>query len=57
VGRANWTFFGSDRGSKTAAVLRSFVNSCELLKVDPFAWFRDVLSRVADCPMNRLDER
>jgi len=26
VGRGNWTFFGSDRGGKTAAVLRSFIN-------------------------------
>ena len=48
MGRANWTFFGSDRGGKTAAVLRSFVTSCELVKVDPFAWFGDVLSRIAD---------
>ena len=35
VGRNNWTFFGSDRGGRTAAVLRSFVASCELVKVDP----------------------
>ena len=56
VGRANWTFFGSDRGGKTAAVLRSFISSCELVKVDPFAWFRDVLSRIADFPITRLDE-
>ena len=35
VGRNNWTFFGSDRGGKTAAVLKSFVASCELVKVDP----------------------
>jgi serine/threonine protein kinase len=55
VGRANWTFFGSDRGGKTAAALRSFGTSCELVKLDPFAWFRDVLSRIADCPI-RLDE-
>ena len=27
VGRGNWTFFGSDQGGKTAAVLRSFVAS------------------------------
>src|SRR5205807_9953874 len=39
VGRANWTFFRSDRGGKTAAVLRSFATSCELAKVDPFGWF------------------
>ena len=56
VGRNNWTFFGSDRGGKTAAVLKSFVASCELVKVDPFAWFQDVLSRIAWHPMTRLDE-
>jgi transposase len=56
VGRANWTFFGSDRGGKTAAVLRSFVTSCELVKVNPFAWFSDVLSRIAEFPIPKLDE-
>ena len=56
VGRNNWTFFGSDRGGKTAAVLKSFVASCELVKVDPFAWFQDVLSRIAWHPITRLDE-
>jgi hypothetical protein len=56
IGRNNWTFFGSDRGGKTAAVLRSFVASCELIEVHPFAWFHDVLSCIADYPMTRLDE-
>ena len=56
VGRNNWTFFGSDNGGRTAAVLRSFVTSCELVKIDPFAWFRDVLGRIADHPVNMLDE-
>ena len=56
VGRANWTFFGSDRGGKTAAVLRSFIASCELLKIDPFVWFRDVLNRIADHPVTQLDQ-
>lgn len=56
IGRNNWTFFGSDSGGKTAAVLRSFVTSCELVKIDPFAWFRDVLGRIADHPIKRLEE-
>jgi transposase len=56
VGRNNWTFFGSDNGGKTAAVLRSFVSSCELVSIDPFAWFRDVLSRIAEYPITRLEE-
>jgi transposase len=56
VGLANWTFFASDRGGKTGAVLRNFVTSCELVKVDPFAWFHDLLSRIADHPITKLDE-
>ena len=56
MGRANWIFFGSDHGGRTAVVLRSFVTSCALVKVDPFAWFRDVLSRIADHSIRQLDE-
>ncbi|MDQ6704639.1 MAG: IS66 family transposase [Acidobacteriota bacterium] len=56
VGRNDWTFFGSDNGGKTAAVLRSFVSSCELVRIDPFAWFCDVLSRIAEHPIKRLEE-
>jgi transposase len=56
VGRNNWMFFGSDEGGKTAAVLRSFVASCQRVGVDPFAWLKDTLSRIADHPINRLAE-
>ena len=56
VGRNNWTFFGSDNGGRTAAVLRSFVTSCELARVDPFARFRDVLGRIAEHPVKRIEE-
>jgi transposase len=56
VGRNNWTFFGSDNGGRTAAVLRSFVTSCELARIDPFAWFRDVLGRIAEHPVKRIEE-
>jgi hypothetical protein len=55
-----WRHFGgttsSDAGGKTAAVLGSFITSCELVKIDPFAWFSDVLSRIADHPFKRLEE-
>lgn len=56
VGRNNWVFFGSDQGGHTAAVLRSFVASCQRVGVDPFAWLKDVLSRIADHPITRLAE-
>jgi hypothetical protein len=56
LGRGNWTFFGSDGGGKTAAVLRSFIASCKRCGVESFAWFRDVLSRVPAHSITRLSE-
>lgn len=56
LGRGNWTFFGSDAGGKTAAVLRSFVASCKRCNVEPFAWFHDVLARIPAHPLIRLNE-
>jgi transposase len=56
LGRGNWTFFGSDTGGKTAAVLRSFIASCKRCDVEPFAWFRDVLSRIPGHSIARLSE-
>jgi transposase len=56
VGRGNWTFFGSDNGGKTAAVLRSFVASCKRCGVEPFSWFHDVLSRIPSHPITQLWE-
>jgi hypothetical protein len=56
VGRNNWVFFGSDQGGKTAAVLRSFVASCQRIGIDPFVWFKDVLSRIASHPITKLTE-
>jgi hypothetical protein len=56
LGRGNWTFFGSDRGGTTAAVLRSFIASCKRCDVEPFAWLRDVLSRISAHSISRLGE-
>jgi transposase len=56
IGRGNWTFFGSDNGGKTAAVLLSFIAMCKRNAVEPFAWFRDVLSRIAAHPIHRIEE-
>jgi hypothetical protein len=56
LGRSNWTFFGSDSGGKTAAVLRSFIATCKRCGVEPFAWFHDVLARIPAHSITRLSE-
>jgi hypothetical protein len=37
-------------------MLMSFIATCKRCRVEPFAWRRDVLSRVASHPVNRLAE-
>jgi transposase len=56
VGRKNWMFFGSDNGGQTAAVLTSLIATCKRLRIDPFAYLRDLFARIAAHPHNRLDE-
>jgi hypothetical protein len=54
VGRNNWTFCGSDAGGRTAAILFSFIATCERHRVNPFEYLRDVLTRIAAHPMKHL---
>lgn len=56
VGRKNWMFFGSDNGGRTNATLSSLIATCKRLRIDPFAYLRDVFQRVAAHPQQRLDE-
>lgn len=56
VGRKNWLFCGSDNGGNTAAVLFSIIATCDRHKIDPFAYLRDVLTRIAATPVSQLDQ-
>jgi transposase len=56
IGRKNWLFVGSDQGGQTAAVLYSFTATCKQLKVDTFAYLRDVFERLPTHPTERLEE-
>lgn len=56
VGRRNYMFFGSDNGGRTAAVFYSLIASAKRHGLDPFAYLRDVLSRISDHPSNKLHE-
>jgi transposase len=56
VGRRNWTFFGSDNGGHTAAVLTSLIASAKQLHMDPFTYLRDVFARISGHPRNWLEE-
>lgn len=56
VGRKNWIFAGSDSGGRRAAAIYTLIETCKLNGVNAYAWLADVLARINDHPMQRLDE-
>ena len=50
LGRKNWLFAGSDKGGERAAAIYSLIEAAKLNGVDPEAWLRNTISRIADHP-------
>jgi len=56
VGKKNYLFFGSDSGGERAAIAYSLIESCKLNNIDPQRYLHYVLERIADYPINRVEE-
>jgi transposase len=56
LGRKSWLFAGSERGGERAAVMYTLIQTAKLNDIDPHAWLADVLARIADHPIARLDD-
>ncbi len=56
LGRKSWLFAGSDRGGERAAVMLTLIRTAKLNDIDPQAWLADVLARINDHAIHRLDE-
>ena len=56
LGRKSWLFCGSDRGGERAAVMYSLFVTARMNDIDPQAWLADVLARIAEHPVQKLDE-
>ena len=56
LGRKNYLFCGSDAGGERAAAIYSLIGTAKLNEIDPEAYLRHVIERIADHPINRIEE-
>jgi transposase len=56
LGRKNWLFAGSDDGGERAAAIYSLLGTAKLNDLNPEGYLRHVLERIADHPVNRVEE-
>jgi transposase len=56
LGRKNYLFAGSDAGGERAALIYSLIGTARLNGLDPQAYLTRVLERIAEHPVNRVDE-
>ena len=56
LGRKNYLFAGADCGGERAAAIYSLIGTAKLNDLDPEAYLRYVLTRIAEHPINRIAE-
>jgi transposase len=56
LGRKNYLFAGSDAGGRRAAILYTLTETARLNDIDLEAWLADVIGRISDHAVNRIDE-
>jgi transposase len=56
LGRKNYLFVGADTGGERAAAIYSLIGTAKLNELDPQAYLRLVLERIAQHPINRIEE-
>jgi transposase len=56
LGRKNYLFAGSDSGGERAASMYTLIGTAKLNGLDPEAYLRTVLTRIADHPIKRIEQ-
>ena len=56
LGRKNYVFCGSNSGGERAAAIYSLVGTAKLNGLDPEAYLHQVLIRIAEHPINRIEK-
>jgi len=56
LGRKNFLFAGSHDAAQRSAMIYSLMATCKKNEVEPSEWLTDVLTRIQDYPINKIDD-
>jgi len=56
LGRKNYLFAGSHEAAKRSGMLYSLLSTCKMHGIEPYAWLKEVLQRIADHPINKIQD-
>ncbi len=56
LGRKNFLFAGSEKSAQRIAIIYSLIGTCKMNNVNPLEWLTDVLDRINEHPINKINE-
>jgi len=56
IGRNNWTFIGAESDGDHAATIYTIIETAKLNDINPEAYLRTIITRIADHPAKRISE-
>ena len=56
IGRKNYLFAGSHKAAQRAAMFYSLLATCKNHLINPYEWLTDVLNRINEHPINKIEE-
>lgn len=56
LGKKNWLFFGDAQAGQRSAIIYTIIENCRLQGIDPYAYLRDVLTRLPGMTNHQIAE-
>ena len=56
MGRKNWLFCWTEIGAEHVGIIQSLISTCKLHGVNPYHYLTDVLQRISQHPVSRVEE-
>jgi hypothetical protein len=56
IGKKNWLFIGAAEAGERSAIVYTIVESCRRREIDPFAYLRDVLTRLPSITNHQIGQ-